>query len=265
MPFPEKQRVIYKKNPLNKVICQFRFPPILRIDSEIPSSFQDSIRSDFPLYQEKIEVQNQVALGSKGNLPPEIISHLSKTVSTKNHEFSTVDGVWKINLTRTFLSLSTSSYYCWEDFKSRLIPLYELFIKLYTPPFVTRIGLRYIDIFDRSKLGLSNTSWSELLQPYFLGLLSSEVGNKIQNSENINEILLSDDISVLRMVNSFVQNAQSQEQCYMVDSDFYFPRRIPTNEIFPKLDYLHQRATRLIQWIITSKLHEAMEPEDYEQ
>ena len=72
MPFPEKQRVIYKKNPLNKVICQFRFPPILRIDSEIPSSFQDSIRSDFPLYQEKIEVQNQVALGSKGNCYPSL-------------------------------------------------------------------------------------------------------------------------------------------------------------------------------------------------
>ena len=49
MPFPEATRVIYHKNPLTDVICQLRFPPILKIDSEIPSLFQDTIREQYPL------------------------------------------------------------------------------------------------------------------------------------------------------------------------------------------------------------------------
>ena len=57
MPFPETERVIYEKNPLNKVICQLRYPPILRIDSEVPSKFQDAIIDNFPLYNEKVEFQ----------------------------------------------------------------------------------------------------------------------------------------------------------------------------------------------------------------
>ena len=53
MPFPETDRVIYAHNPLEQVICQFRFPPILRIDSELPAQFQDRIRHEFPSLIEK--------------------------------------------------------------------------------------------------------------------------------------------------------------------------------------------------------------------
>jgi len=37
MPFPEVKRVIYEHNPLDKVICQLRFPPILRIECRCSS------------------------------------------------------------------------------------------------------------------------------------------------------------------------------------------------------------------------------------
>ncbi len=55
MPFPEVQRVIYRKNPLEQVICQFRFPAILRIDTETPADFQERIRNDFPQFAEQTE------------------------------------------------------------------------------------------------------------------------------------------------------------------------------------------------------------------
>ena len=57
MPFPEVKRVIYKKNPLDRVICQLRFAPILKIDAEIPADFQEMIRADFPNYSEKMTHQ----------------------------------------------------------------------------------------------------------------------------------------------------------------------------------------------------------------
>lgn len=260
MPFPESKRVVYKKNPLNKVICQLRFPPILRIDSEVPSKFQDVVRETFPLYNEKVELQQETALGLKAQFPPELIKQLTKTSVNKNHEFASADGIWQINLTRTFLSISTAKYERWESFIETFKPSIEALFKIYQPSFLTRIGLRYIDIFDRSNLGLQGCEWTELLKSNFIGLLSTEVRNDIKNCENVYEINLADKKSVVRIATSFVHNALSKEQCYMIDSDFYHPMRTKQDELEGNLSFLHDRATRLIQWIITEKLHNAMEP-----
>ena len=261
MPFPDIKRVRYKKNPLIKVICQLRYPPILRIDSEVPSAFQDSIREHFPLYNENIELQQETAVGIKLQISPEVIKQLTKTGNIKSYEFSTADGVCRINLTRTFMSIFTSQYNKWEDFIMMFQPSIEALLKIYKPPFFTRIGLRYVDIFDRSKLGISDSNWNELLKPQFIGLLSTEIGNDIKHSENIYEINLPDNISIVRIATSFVKNKNTKEQCYLVDSDFYFPSRINNEDITSKLDFLHGEASKLIQWIITPKLHNAMEPE----
>jgi len=261
MPFPETQRVVYKRNPLQKVICQLRFPPVLRIDSEVPSTFQEAIRDGFPLYNEKVEIQQETAVGLQSQLPPELIKQLTKTSVNKNHEFSSEDGIWKINLTRTFHSISTSKYTRWEDFYGIFRPSVDALLDIYKPAFFTRIGLRYVDIFDRTKLALGDASWADLLKPGFIGLLSTAIGPDVKHSENVYEITLADKRSMLRIATSFVQNAQTKEQCYMVDSDFYYPTRAKPEELPEKLEFLHSRATRLIQWIITDKLHKAMEPE----
>jgi len=249
MPFPETKRVIYKRNPLTKVICQLRFPPILRIDTEVPSLFQEAIRNSFPLYNEKVELMQTTAVG------------LTKTASNRNHEFCSDDSIWKINLTRTFLSISTSQYHHWEEFIEKFLISTEALLSIYHPPFFTRVGLRYINVFDRSALELNDANWTELLKPYFLGLLSTEIGNEVQNCENVYEVKLRDNDSIVRIATSFVQNAKSKEQCYMVDNDFHCPKKLKTDDLGGKLDFLHERSTRLIQWIITEKLHNAMEPE----
>jgi len=51
MPFPDSKRAFYGKNPLEEVVCQLRFPPILRIEVETPAVFQDKVRQVFPLYK----------------------------------------------------------------------------------------------------------------------------------------------------------------------------------------------------------------------
>ena len=69
MPFPEAKRIIYRKNPLDQVICQLRFPPILKIDAEVPAKFQDRIRGDFPNLSDSLEIKVEVPHGVKAEIP----------------------------------------------------------------------------------------------------------------------------------------------------------------------------------------------------
>ena len=255
--FPEAPRVMYKKNPLDRVICQLRFPPILRIDTEVPAQFQERIRKDFPDFCEKEELTLPRKI--RQELPVELLGRIMPS-ETKNYEFSSENALWKINLTRTFVALTTRKYRKWEEFKGRLdAPLGGL-IEIYEPAHFSRIGLRYIDVIKRSELDLDGVDWSELLQPYILGLLGSSTINKqVQSLEAKYEIRLDDQGGIVRIVTGLVE--EDKEVCFLIDTDFYDTRKTDTSEVVNKLENFHVLASRLIQWLITKRLHKAMEPQ----
>lgn len=257
MPFPETPRVVYKENALQNVICQWRFPPILRIDSEVPFQFQEKIKSTFIFYKEKKEILPSLSLPSQ-----EVNQIIMKSSNVKNHEFLSEDETLRVNLTRTFMSLKTNQYTRWENFLKIWSMLIDALFVIYSPSFITRVGLRYINIFDRTLLGLQDIEWKELLNPQLLGLLSSEVGRNIEGFESIYEINLIDDISKVRIATSFVEQAKTKAKSIMVDSDFSCNKRASREIALDKLNFLHQRSTRLIRFIVTEKLHKAMKPEN---
>src|SRR5260370_1097479 len=77
MTFPDSPRVIYNTNPLEEVICQLKFPPILKIESVPPATFQDEIRSTYPLFQD--------IPGTLIDVPPEIAKMLPGLTGTKSY------------------------------------------------------------------------------------------------------------------------------------------------------------------------------------
>jgi len=263
MPFPEVKRVIYKKNPLDQVVCQLRFPPILKIDSEVPADFQDRLRSDYPNLSEASLFNVQVPKGvDASSIPLEFVKQMVQSSGNKNYEFSSEDGQWKVNLTRSFIALTANKYKRWEEFRDKLVGLLGKLVDIYSPAYYTRIGLRYIDVIRRSVLGLSDINWNDLLTPYILGVMGSpDVGNDVQSHESSYEINLSDEKSIVRMITKLVKAANDSEECFMIDSDFYNSNKIEISAAIEKLDYFNSRATRLIQWCITDRLHKAMEPQ----
>ena len=263
MSFPKVERVIYKKNPLDRVICQLRFPPILRIDAESPVEFQDCVRKEFPYYSEKNELAMGIPPRVREQIPRELLGGILRTTDTKNHEFSSEDGQWKINLARTFIALSTDRYEVWEDFKKKLeIPLTTL-INVYSPSHFSRIGLRYRDVIQRSVLGLNGVSWTDLLQPQILGVLDdSEIGKSVQNLESAYEISLPDGESAVRMSTQLTRDRNRKEVCYVIDSDFFKARKTPIDDVIGKLNYFNKHASRLFRWCITERLHKSMEPQE---
>jgi len=260
MPFPEAPRVVFEKNPLDQVICQLRFPPILRIDTETPSDFQDEIQGAFPLYSATSEFQFTFP-AEITDLPPGVSPTITQPSGWMNHQFASEDELWKVSLTRQFIALTSNRYGRWEEFKEKLnIPLNAL-LKSYSPSGFSRVGLRYIDVIRRSALGLSNVGWNSLLKPYVLGLLSSDVGDHIQGYEGRYEIGLSDNSSMVRIITRLVESSESGEVCYMIDSDFFHVGKINTEAALEKLDYFKAHGSRLFQWCITERLYEAMKPQ----
>lgn len=261
MSFPERKRVIYKKNPLERVIFQFRFPPILKIETEVPAAFQDKIRHDFLNFIEKSEFKVEFPINSVGQVAPEIPGQVVQSIS-KNHEFTSENEEWKINLTRSFIAMTSMKYTRWEEFKRNLSIPFDAFLEIYSPEYFHRIGLRYIDIFKRSELGLEGVSWNELLQPYVLGMLATkDVGQNVEGYESKNEIKLEDGQSTVRIITKLIELSDTSEICFVIDSDFFTTIRIDIDDAIKKLDYFNTRGSRLIQWCITERLHNAMKPQ----
>ena len=260
MPFPEKPRVIYEKNPLDQVVCQLRFPPILKIEKGVPADFQDRIRSDFPDFHEKKETALPLSQGQSTEMSIDQFRRMT-TSEVKNFEFLSEDELWKVNLTRTFLALSTKKYQRWEEFIAKLKGPLSALNDIYEPANFSRVGLRYIDIIRRSVLGLDNVDWSELLKPYVLGFLNNtEVREHVESYLAQYEIRLADGSSIAKIVMGLAEDTKTKEVCFKIDTDFFDARKTDCESAVEKLNYFHIRASKLIQWLIENKLHEAFGP-----
>jgi uncharacterized protein (TIGR04255 family) len=78
MQFPDYERVIYERNPLNEVLCQLRFPSILKVTSQQPVEFQEVIRTDYPILNIKRPVELPVP-----NQTPELTTILGSIPSLR--------------------------------------------------------------------------------------------------------------------------------------------------------------------------------------
>ena len=66
---------------------------------------------------------------------------------------------------------------------------------------------------------------------------------------------------MVRIISRFVEDREPGEICYMIDSDFFNASKTQIESAIEKLDYFNVRGSRLIQWCITDRLHNAMEPQ----
>jgi len=265
MPLANYERVIYEKNPLAEVICQLRFPCILIINEKQPTEFQERIRAEYPLYQTTTEQQQQIIVGAtKGALQT---SHILQSEAINNYRFSSIDEKWHINLTSTFLALSTSSYNKWENFIEHFKEPLSALLEIYHPSFYERIGLRYVNVFKRSTLNLVDVDWSELIQPFVLGFMSNlEIKNRVRHQNMFVELDIGNGawIQINTSKNSvgdvcFGFPSVIDEESFVIDADIFMMRK-NIEELSSSLNYLHDYSTKLIRSIITTKLHNAMEP-----
>ena len=258
--FSTNARCIYRENQLAEVICQLRFPEILTIATTLPDTFQEAIRSEFPQFQRRQEAPAPRISGIPGNLA------LQNQPPVINYQFSSADGIWRINLTSKFISLSCSKYIRWEDFAARLDKPLAAFIQIYRPAYFERVGLRYLNFISRFDLGLEGVPYSQLMNPCYLGPMAEEdvsEGSCSRCSVD-SELNLRGGCRVkLHAGPGLVKkNGQSDKEIkFIFDQDLYMPGQVPVNLSAGALQTLHSQAYSIFRGAITDKLHDAMEPE----
>ncbi len=258
MPFPESPRVIYERNPLREVICQVRFPPILRIETEPPAAFQDRVRAEYPMFR---EVQPELPTT---NMPAEMVSIFRSMLSTRArstaYEFASEDGAWSITLSRDAVALKTTAYGRWEDFRDHLDGPLRSLSELYKPALFSRVGLRYVDVIQRSMLGLMDRPWLELLKPHIAGeFAATELADQIEHAARELRIRLADEGSVM-IRHGIAVDEGANEQCFVIDSDFFTERRLEPQNALERLGSFNRNSGRLFRWCIQETLHSAMRP-----
>lgn len=258
MHLPESERVIYERNPLIQVACQLRFPPILKISHQEPVEFQDEIRFQYPLFE---STQPQV--------PSEILQAIQQfglpLLSDSSYSFKSEDQRWQLSITKDFITLSTSAYERYEQFQKRFIEAVEIFERIYKPSFYTRVGLQYQDLIIRSKLGLEDKDWSDLITKHIASeLYNSELAPSIQSI--IKNLILKTEHGQVNFKHGLVTVKESErssdEVAYLLEADFYTEQKIERDgNVWNILCQFNKSARKLFRWSITDTLHNAMRPQ----
>jgi uncharacterized protein (TIGR04255 family) len=257
MRFPDSDRVRFTPNPLVEVICQLRFNRILRIDTEPPAAFQEKVRKTYPVARETNTISPP--------LPPQVAQLVGLepgAIGQRAFDFMTGDSTWKISLTSHFIALTATEYEKWEDFRERLEFVEAAFCEIYDVTSFTRVGLRYRDLIQRSKLNLSGKRWSDLLNRDLAGELRTEVFEAdAQHAARELVLTLDFDDAAVRLFHGFAQLQGSDERCYLIDSDFFRERETERTHVRAILDRFNREAGKLFRWAIAEPLDRAMDPQ----
>jgi uncharacterized protein (TIGR04255 family) len=138
---PKSKHQIFGRNPLTMVVCALDFDPILRIsEGKGVGEFQELVRHRFPQYSEG------------ETLDVKITTEQVETQKTKAFEFSSADEKTKLTMGSRRIARETrahqSSIALIEDMSLALRALSDI----YSPVAFRRLGLRYINIVDPTKI-----------------------------------------------------------------------------------------------------------------
>lgn len=248
--FPQQMEVRLKKSPLREVICQVRFPPVLRIGKEAPANFQEAIRNRYP----GLEIEQGVML--QFGMNPAVEKPLMET-SPKIYRFKSLDSKSNVALATDFFALSTIAYTHWHDFIDDYIFVENAVQKEFNFPVTSRIGLRFINQFTRKNTGCS--SYHELLGLFREDLtcfIRSEAWSEPE--ETISQFVIPDGKAKLTIRFGF--GKEQKEQFFILDFDYFEDGQIEFKNLSKRLNHYHNQIYQAFRWCIKENSLKRFEP-----
>lgn len=238
--FPAVKEIPLVSPPLDEVVCQVRYPPILRISQEEPADFQELIRTSFPEFEKQHSFQFKLSVPGNPSEP---------TVENRpiTYQFTNAKHMNQAVLSPTFYAVSTTKYDSWRSFLKGLRTVHDAVIDTYQPAYATRVGLRYINRLTTDNTG--TTTREELLS-----LVRSELTAMLQGrvwddvSEMIGVLSFSDSPAQLNL--RFGYEAKEQAPTFLVDFDYFEEGNIDLGEVLTRCERYHDVIYRAFRWVV---------------
>jgi uncharacterized protein (TIGR04255 family) len=244
--------MVFEDSPLDEVVCQIRFNDILTIGEGPPAKLQDRLRRDFPIFGSEQGVQFGVS-------PMQSLSVLASPAPT--WQFKSADEAWITSVTTNFIALKTTTYSDFPDFWSRLRSVLEAFENIYSPPFYTRVGLRYVNRIVIPRDGDQPVEWSSILNPRIAGEYSDpDLRGLVTESKHH---------AILEQPRGFVGWRYSRDvgemdgnnaERFTLDFDHFVVGQLPLGDIPALLADFNEALYRLFVWCLTPEGIKLLKP-----
>ena len=252
MIFPIADRVKYSKNPLVEVVCELKFPRLLKLETEVPSGFQTKIISEYPI----LETQHIVRFT--------VNAETQNQDKFRQYVFFSEHRDWQIILSSDSIALAATKYLQWEGLQTRLEHVLRAFLDEYKIPLFSRIGLRYRNVIDPLELALTiPVKWGDYITANVVGAIGDENLSHAKFMSKHDTFLMElESNDMLLAQYGLVQKDSPPTQGYLIDGDFYNEeqRKAEVADAIRIATRLHTEAHHFFRWCMTDELHRAMEP-----
>jgi uncharacterized protein (TIGR04255 family) len=253
MRFPDRERVIYKHNPLVEVVAQIRFSRLLEIEQQLPVEFQKTLAPSYPFLETRDSLSVRVA---PSNQAPEVGRNAL-------YDFVTSDRQVRLTLASTSIAVTTPAYVKWGKFRPHIETALRALSDTYHPPVFTRIGLRYVNAVERDVLQLGNLPWRDLIHAPLLGLLGSDEIDIADITQHNSAAVVSLARGMVTIRCGLAENSETKTKAYLIDNDFFINEQLSSdiNDALRIFDEFNAESGRAFRWCIKDQLHTALGPE----
>jgi uncharacterized protein (TIGR04255 family) len=252
-PFSDQEvtEVPLRHAPLVRVLSQLRFPRLasLAVGDETANAFAAAMASDYPILDEQRELAVTITPEGMTQAPG----------SARLWKLRQGDETWQISFGDSFMAVDTSAYVSREDFRDRVVDAWQRFVEVVRPPFIERIGVRYINrITDSATLeGLPN-----LVRQDALGGLTVALDEGVKLNHSMHEALYHfDDLNGLQArwgilpPNAVLDPAVPPvpTSSWVLDLDAFQTGRndVAPAQVASQVERLAERAYRYFRWVVT--------------
>ena len=240
--FPEVERKVFKKNFLETVVIELRYPTYLRLNEGEPLQISEMIRDEFPIYEHSSEMQ---------------VTPLGTTKPQPVYKFTTRQEDPVLEISASKLVLVTQRYRSFDVLSSHIDYLIENVVPHLDTTFFTRIGLRYMNrVAGIQQGGIDILDWinNSLIAP----VAGGEIGT-INNMKSEITGQFDEGDYTFRFGLSPLSN-QSNEHSFLLDWDYY-REDVEVQECMLNLKAFHDVHFPFFWWALGEKAKKVLENE----
>jgi uncharacterized protein (TIGR04255 family) len=250
--FPTVPDLPLANPPLSEVICQVRFPPILKLAEQIPIDFQERVRHRFPGFNEQHGLMLRLE-PREGQALPSVGAELRG----RTYGFPTADEVSVATVSVNFYALTTHRYTVWEEFAADLTLIHDAVVATFDPVYATRIGLRYVNVLTAESTGKDTIEEiADMLRAELTSLLQTPAWD--WPSEMLNTVVIPD--GEAKMILRTGLQPPDQVPGIVLDIDYFEEGTLPLEDLIQRCERYHDVIYRAFRWCLNDEAIRAFNP-----